>query len=178
MLIRFPLKITKLPNVGSSSTRQRNAISMAFSWWDDDVPLIVVFASFLQPKKKLDPLWQNFLDPRMARGIRRSNHCIDRRMAAIGRATSIRTYTYTHIRTNSSKSIFNKGISSFSLKEMIAILEWTQKGFIKTGHYTKVENIHVLMVGTKIDKRQQLIIFRFLALISFPILFSFFYINF
>ena len=54
-------------NVGPSSTRQRNAISMAFSWRADDGPLLVLFGSSfpLSKKKKLDPLWRNFLDPRM-----------------------------------------------------------------------------------------------------------------
>ena len=35
-------------NVGPSSARQRNAIEMAFRWWGDDDPLLVVFV--------LDPL--------------------------------------------------------------------------------------------------------------------------
>ena len=56
---------------------------MAFRWRVDDDPLIVVFGSFLPyqtnppPKKKknkkaeskLDTLWQNFLDPRIAKCI-------------------------------------------------------------------------------------------------------------
>ena len=32
-------------NVGPSSARQRNAISMAFRWWANDCPLTVVFES-------------------------------------------------------------------------------------------------------------------------------------
>ena len=32
-------------NVGPSSARQRNAISMAFRWWADDGPFIAVFGS-------------------------------------------------------------------------------------------------------------------------------------
>ena len=32
-------------NVGPSSARQRNAISMAFDWWADDGPFIKVFGS-------------------------------------------------------------------------------------------------------------------------------------
>ena len=48
---------------------------MAFPWWANDSPLIVVFGSYLpsSTKKKtqkkttsnLDPFWQNFLDPPM-----------------------------------------------------------------------------------------------------------------
>ena len=41
-------KVTKPAfNVGPSSVRQRNAILMAFSWWAEDGPLIVVFGWFL-----------------------------------------------------------------------------------------------------------------------------------
>ena len=52
--------------VGPSSARQRNAIR----WQENDGPLLVVFwfTSPHQPKKmlsELDPIWQNFLDPRM-----------------------------------------------------------------------------------------------------------------
>ena len=39
-------------NVGSSSTRQRNAISMVFRWRVDDSPLIVVFGSSLPSSTK------------------------------------------------------------------------------------------------------------------------------
>ena len=46
---------------------------MAFCWWADDDPLIVVLGTFLHLSNKekktlseLDPLWQNFLDPHMA----------------------------------------------------------------------------------------------------------------
>ena len=40
---------------------------MAFPWWADDGPLIVVLGTSLplSTQSKLDPLWQNFLDPRM-----------------------------------------------------------------------------------------------------------------
>ena len=56
-------------NVGPLSARQR----MAFPWRADDGPLLVAFRSSLHSinnnKKKtlsvLDPLWQNFLNPRM-----------------------------------------------------------------------------------------------------------------
>ena len=56
-------------NVGPSSARQRDAISMAFRSRADDGPLLVLFeSSLLSSKKKLselDPLGQHFLDPRM-----------------------------------------------------------------------------------------------------------------
>ena len=50
---------------------------MAFRWWADDDPLVVLILDPLFPPQKkkkkkkkktlseLDPLWQNFLDPRM-----------------------------------------------------------------------------------------------------------------
>ena len=54
-------------NVGSSSARQRNVIY-------DDGRLIVLFGSSHKKNvAKLDPLWQNFLDPRMS-----SNTLIDK----------------------------------------------------------------------------------------------------
>ena len=44
-------------NVGQSSTRQQNAINMAFCWWADDGPFIVVFGSSIPSStKKMDPL--------------------------------------------------------------------------------------------------------------------------
>ena len=42
-----PHKNHKAFNVGPSSARQQNAILMAFRWWADDGPLIVVFGSSL-----------------------------------------------------------------------------------------------------------------------------------
>ena len=60
-------------NVGPSLARQRNAIE-AFYWWAHDGPRFVVFGFSLpsslrkhtqKPLSELDPLWQNFLDPRM-----------------------------------------------------------------------------------------------------------------
>ena len=39
-------------NVGPSSARQRNAISMAFHWWADDGPFIAVCESSLPSLKK------------------------------------------------------------------------------------------------------------------------------
>ena len=45
-------------NVGPSSTRQGNAIEMAFRWRADDGPFIVVFVSYsYQLKKKLKQNW-------------------------------------------------------------------------------------------------------------------------
>ena len=58
-------------NVRPLSARQQNAMQMAFRWRADDGPLIVVCESSSLPSStiktlsKLDPLWQNFLDPRM-----------------------------------------------------------------------------------------------------------------
>ena len=66
-------------NVGPSLARQRNTFNvgpssarrhlMAFCWQADDGPLIVVLGSSLinliKKPSKLDPLWQNFLDPGM-----------------------------------------------------------------------------------------------------------------
>ena len=51
-------KATELAfNVGQSSARQRNAISMAFRWHADDGPLLVVFgSSLLSSTKKLEDL--------------------------------------------------------------------------------------------------------------------------
>ena len=47
--VQIPLKITKLPSKYSMSRtslpRQRNAILMAFCWWADDGPILVVFGS-------------------------------------------------------------------------------------------------------------------------------------
>ena len=62
-------------NVGPSSARQRNAISMAFRWRADDVPFKAEFGSSPPPpqlkKNQIwtpppPPVWQNFLEPRMA----------------------------------------------------------------------------------------------------------------
>ena len=39
-------------NVGPSSTRHRNAILMAFRWWANDGPLLVVFGSSLPSSLK------------------------------------------------------------------------------------------------------------------------------
>ena len=48
-------------------------ILMAFRWRADDGPLLVLFGSSFplskKQKKMLDPLWQNFLDPRMASNL-------------------------------------------------------------------------------------------------------------
>ena len=58
-------------NVGSSSSHQRNAILMAFRWRANDGQCVVVFESSIpsstkiKKKSELDPLWQNFLDPRV-----------------------------------------------------------------------------------------------------------------
>ena len=43
-------------NVGSSSARQRNAISMAFRWWVDGGPLLVIFGNSLLQAKRI--FWQ------------------------------------------------------------------------------------------------------------------------
>ena len=54
---------------GPSSTRQWNAISIAFHWRADDGPILVVLGSPLPSSTKikmlieLGPLWQNVLDP-------------------------------------------------------------------------------------------------------------------
>ena len=63
-------------NEGPSSARQRNAIKMAFRWRVDDGLLIVVFSQKKKNKEKLcqswlDPLWRNFLDPRMTKKERK-----------------------------------------------------------------------------------------------------------
>ena len=50
-------------NVGPPPAHQRNAILMAFRWWADDGPSIP--PSTNKTLSSLDPLWQNFLDPRM-----------------------------------------------------------------------------------------------------------------
>ena len=65
-----PLKTYKATkpafNVGPSSARQRNAILMAFRWWANDCPLIVVCGSCLprQLKKtkqqKICQIWTPF----------------------------------------------------------------------------------------------------------------------
>ena len=51
-----PLKIHKATktafNVESSWARQRNAISMAFHWWADDGPFIVIFGSSITSSTK------------------------------------------------------------------------------------------------------------------------------
>ena len=39
-------------NIGPPSARQRNAIKMAFRWWADDGPLLVVFGSTLPASTK------------------------------------------------------------------------------------------------------------------------------
>ena len=41
---------------------------MVFRWWANDGPLIVVFHQLKKTLSKLDPLRQNFLDPRMQMG--------------------------------------------------------------------------------------------------------------
>ena len=73
-----PPKNIKLPNQLSMLGHYRHAretpFKLRFRWRAEDCPLMVVFGSFLpsstkkKPPKtpsKLDPLWQNFLDPRM-----------------------------------------------------------------------------------------------------------------
>ena len=62
-----PLKITKLPNQLSILRQYRPTSEtpfMALRWRVDDGPLIVVFV-WRTKWTKLDPLWQNFKDPRM-----------------------------------------------------------------------------------------------------------------
>ena len=39
---------------------------LACRWWADGGPLLVVFWSSLPSSTKKDPLWQNFLEPRMS----------------------------------------------------------------------------------------------------------------
>ena len=67
-----PWKITELPKQLSMLGQHRHARKRHLNgvrWRADDGPLIVVFGSYLPSSKKttskLDPLWQNFLDPRM-----------------------------------------------------------------------------------------------------------------
>ena len=70
-----PLKNNKSQHsmyyAGPPSARQRNIILMVFRWQADVGPLLTVLGSSLPQKKtkktlaELDPLWQNFLDPRM-----------------------------------------------------------------------------------------------------------------
>ena len=71
-----PLKYHKATkpafNIRLSLARQRNAIEV-FRWWANNGRLVVVFGFSLPSSLKhtqkslseLDPLWQNFLDPRM-----------------------------------------------------------------------------------------------------------------
>ena len=62
-------------DAGPSSARQRNAIKWCFAGG----PMMARFQCYLDPlspyKKKLDPLWQNFLDPRMQKEYYRLLQC-------------------------------------------------------------------------------------------------------
>ena len=71
-----PLKTTKLPSQHSMvglywhvskmpAKCHFNDISLAVRWWPT-FSCILILSPFHQLKKVLDPLWQNFLDPRMS----------------------------------------------------------------------------------------------------------------
>ena len=65
-----PMKVTKLPSQHSMWGHYRHAREMAYRWLADDDPLLVLYGSFSPHHQKkvlseLDPLWQNFLEPRM-----------------------------------------------------------------------------------------------------------------
>ena len=62
-----PLKNHKATKPTFNVSHHRPASEMAFRWRADDGPLLVLFGSSLpiSKTKKLDPIWQNLLDPRM-----------------------------------------------------------------------------------------------------------------
>ena len=60
----YPLKNHKAtkPDVGLSSACQQNAILMAFRWWADDGPFVVVFGSSLPSSSKKTNKQKTFFD--------------------------------------------------------------------------------------------------------------------
>ena len=75
ILVRVPWKSAKLTIQHSMLGHHRHASETPFKWRFADGPMLVSILWYLDPLSsnqlknslaKLDPLWQNFLDPRMA----------------------------------------------------------------------------------------------------------------
>ena len=72
ILVRNPSTITKLLSQHSMLDHHRHASKTPFKWRFADGPIMArlysgmwILSNLIKKSSKLDPLWQNFLDPRM-----------------------------------------------------------------------------------------------------------------